>query len=71
MSIHTRRPCQKPRKDWGMFALGLTCFVVSGPVMYAGAVAALELGWAMGAAGFLLAAGLWILGLACIEEGRG
>lgn len=75
MSIHTRRPvtdrrpCQKPRGNWGMVALGLVCFVVSGPVLYAGAVAALELGLFMGAFGFGLAAGLWILGLACIGEG--
>lgn len=76
MSIHTRRPvpdcrpCQKPRRDWSMVALGLICFFMSGPVLYAGAVAALELGWVMGTAGFLLAVGMWILGLACIEEGR-
>ncbi len=53
-----------------MFALGLTCFILSGPVLYAGAVTALELGWAMGAAGFGLSAGMWILGVACIGEGR-
>lgn len=77
MSVHTRRPVvdqrpcrEKPRKDWGMFALGIACFVVSGPVIYAGAVAALELGLLMGAAGFLLAVGLWLLGLACMEEGQ-
>lgn len=54
-----------------MFALGLICFAVSGPVIYAGAVAALELGPLIGSAGFLLAAGLWILGVACIGERRG
>ncbi len=76
MSIHTRRPvvdrrpCQKPRRDRGMFALGMICFIVSGPVFWAGAVAALELGLLMGLAGFLLAVGLWLLGLACVGEGR-
>lgn len=64
------RPCRKPRRDRGMFALGMICFVASGPVIYAGAVAALELGLFMGAAGFLLAVGLWILGVACVGEER-
>ncbi len=74
MSVHTRRPvvdrrpCQKPRKDRGMFALGMICFVMSGPVFWAGAVAALELGLLMGAAGFLLAGAMWVLGMACLEE---
>lgn len=79
MSIHTRRhvidrrPCQKPgrSRDRGMFALGMICFVASGPVMYAGAVAALELGALMGAFGFGLAAILWVFGLLCIGEERG
>lgn len=78
MSVHTRRsfavtdrrPCQKPRKDWSMFALGMICFAVSGPVLYAGAVAALELGLLIGSAGFGLSAALWILGMACLAEGR-
>lgn len=63
--------CRKPRRsqDWGMVALGMICFVASGPVMYAGAVAALELGLLMGAFGFGLAASLWICGLACVGEG--
>ncbi len=77
MSVHTRRPvidrrpCRKPRKDWGMVALGLVCLVVSGPALYGGAVAALELGALMGAFGFGLAASLWVFGLACVGEGRG
>lgn len=66
--VTDRRPCQKPRKDRSMVALGMICFAVSGPVMYAGAVAALELGALMGAAGFGLSVGLWICGLACLEE---
>ncbi len=53
-----------------MVALGLVCFVVSGPALYGGAVAALELGALMGAAGFLLAGVLFVLGLACLGEGR-
>ncbi len=81
MSAHTRRPrrgvpvtdrrsCRKPgrSRDRGMVALGVACFAASGPVLYGGAVAALELGPLMGAAGFLLAVGLWIFGLACLEE---
>lgn len=75
MSVHTRRPVtdrrpcrEKPRKDRGMAALGVVCFVASGPVMYAGAVAALELGALMGAAGFGLAGALFVAGLACIGE---
>lgn len=70
MNVTDRRPCRKPRRsqDRGMVALGVACLVVSAPVFWAGAVAALELGWAMGAAGFLLAAGLWILGVACLEK---
>ncbi len=54
-----------------MVALGVACFVVSGPALYGGAVAALELGALMGAAGFLLAGVLFVLGLACLGEGRG
>lgn len=78
MSIHTRRQLQrsfrrqKPRRsqDRGMVALGLACFAASGPVIYAGAVAALELGALMGAAGLGLAGVLFVAGLACVGEGK-
>lgn len=53
-----------------MVVLGMICFVASGPVLYAGAVAALELGVLMGAAGFGLSVILWICGLLCIGEER-
>lgn len=69
MTATDRRPCRKPRKDRGMVALGMICFAVSGPVMYAGAVAALELGAPMGAFGFGLAGVLFVAGLVCIGEG--
>lgn len=66
--VTDRRPCQKPRKDWSMVALGIACFVASGPVIYAGAVAALELGALMGAFGFGLAGAFFVAGLVCIGE---